>query len=722
MNPGGSTTTYRFEYLDEGSLEANLAAGRDPFAGAALAPAGGPGLVGAGSTPVAVGQHLTNLAPDTAYRYRLLVVNAKGETAFGAVHPFGTETASNVFELLDHRGWELVSPVDKRGGAIQGPGAIFGGGVFQAAAGGGAMTYSSLDAFAGAQGSPTGSQYLSVLGAGGWSTGNISTPLVSGSYGDEPDGVPYRLFSTDLATALLSGGERCRGDAGGECPVVNPPLPGSGAPPGYRDYYRRSATGGFESLLKASDLTHTSLGPTQFELQLAGATPDQAHVVVSSCAALAADAIEVAAPGGCDPTAQNLYVWSGAGLSAVNLLPGEPTATPGASLAAPAGAISADGSRIYFAHGEGLYLREGGTTKLVDESPTGPKFEAASTDGAVAYVLDEGILYRYLAATGTLTGLTAGGAVEGVLGLTPDGRRVFYAEPGGLYMGEGATRTKIAAGASVANWPPATGAARVSADGRYLLFLSTEELTGYPSEGDPEVFLYGPFGSVTAAVRCVSCDPSGERPAGGASVPGAIANGTFAAYKPRVLAADGSRVFFDSEDSLVPQDTNGRLDVYEWEMSGGGTCVRPGGCLQLISTGRSAQASTFLDASVDGADAFFLTSESIYPIDPGSYDVYDARVGGGFTLPSAPVTCEGDACQVLPSAPEDPTPATLTPNPGNPPLATKNAKPKKHKKKHKQKRRHKKNRKHGKKGSKAGKHKQKHRRKGRKGRGRKGGR
>jgi hypothetical protein len=32
------------------------------------------------------------------------------------------------------------------------------------------------------------------------------------------------------------------------------------------------------------------------------------------------------------------------------------------------------------------------------------------------------------------------------------------------------------------------------------------------------------------------------------------------------------------------------------------------------------------------------------------------------------ILCEGDSCQSLPPEPEDPTPGTLVPNPGNPPL------------------------------------------------------
>jgi hypothetical protein len=699
VNPEGSSTVYRFEYLDEASYQANVAASRDPFASASLAPTSGKALVGGGSTPVPVSQRLGALAPSTAYRYRLRASNVAEdgvteEVAYSVTRPFGTEAATNAFELLDHRGWEMVSPTEKNGGAIQAPGSIFGGGLFQAAVGGGSITYSSLDAFgAGAQGAPSGSQYLSALGASGWTTANITTPLLSGSYGDEPEGVPYQLFSPSLATALLSNGERCRGEAGGECPVANPPLPGSGAPAGYRDYYLRTSSGAFESLLTAGDLLRTTLSASQFELRLVAATPGLDHAVLSSCAALAPGATEVAAPGGCDPAGQNLYEWSGGELALINVLPGESTGTPGATIGATSGAISTDGSRVYFRVGDVLYLREDGATRLVDESATGAEFEGASSDGAFAYILDGGDLYRYVAASENLTALTTGGEVEGVLGASPDGSRVFYEEPGGLFVWEGTGATRVAAGASASDWPLATGTARVSADGRHLLFLSDEELTGYPNEGDPEVFLYGPPGSAPAALVCVSCNPTGEAPRGGSSIPGTVSNGSgsgaFVDYKPRVLSADATRVFFDSRDALVPHDTNNRQDVYEWEAGGVDTCGQAGGCIQLISTGRSGEDSTFLDASADGSDAFFLTSESIDPSDPGSYDVYDTRVGGGFTVPTSLIPCDGDACQVLPEAPEDPTPGTLTPNSGNPPLpnagVSTTKKKKKKKKQHKKK-------------------------------------
>ena len=80
-----------------------------------------------------------------------------------------------------------------------------------------------------------------------------------------------------------------------------------------------------------------------------------------------------------------------------------------------------------------------------------------------------------------------------------------------------------------------------------------------------------------------------------------------------------------------------------------------------------ATGAGFLDASVNGSDAFFLTDSSLAFGDPGSFDVYDAREGGGFPTPPNFIACEGDACQPLPEAPEDPTPGTLVPNAGNPP-------------------------------------------------------
>jgi hypothetical protein len=710
INPNGSPTKYLFEYISDAGFQANLAAGREEFFGAGKVPPSPTGI-GSGTSFTEWTNKIEFLAPSTVYHYRAVASNGAGTTV-GTPHTLTTELPTNVIPPLDNRGWEMVSPIDKNGGSIQGPGESFGGGVFQAAAAGGALTYSSIASFGSdPQGAPVASQYLAHRNGDGWSAENITTPLLSGSYGDRPDGVPYQLFSTDLSRGLLLNGQRCRGSEG-ECPVANPPLPGSGAPPGYMNYYLRdNGSGDFGALLRAPDIAGLAVGPAQFELSLAGATSDLAHVVLSSCAALTADATEIAAPGGCDPAAQNLYEWGSGGLELLNLLPGETAGEPGAELGAQSGAISSDGSRVYWTENGNLYLREGAQTKQVDEAQGGGgAFETAAANGSVAFFSKEGHLFRYVAATNTATDLTAPGAeVLGVLGASADGSRVYYGSAAGVELRREGTTTELAAGATAAaaaNYPPATGTARVTPDGSHLAFLSSAELTGYENFGFQEVFLYGPPpGGGAATLTCASCNPTGERPNGAASIPGAVANGTGSTatrvYKPRALTDDGSRVFFDSSDVLAGQDSNLRPDVYEWEASGIGGCARADGCVGLVSSGRSREPSLFIDASADGTDVFFLTEYSLVPQDPGSYDLYDFRENGGFPVPPTPIPCEADACQSLPAAPEDPTPGTLVPNSGNPALRFSKRHHKHRKRRHKKKnagKKHRHEKGHGKKG------------------------
>ncbi len=138
INANGLSTTYRFEYIGDTAYQANLAAEppRDGFFGAAKAPPGGASGIGSGTTNFEAIQHITGLAPLAVYHYRPVATNSAG-TTLGPAHTLGAEAATSVFSLPDGRGWEMVSPVDKNGGAIQGFGASFGGGVFQAAVPGG---------------------------------------------------------------------------------------------------------------------------------------------------------------------------------------------------------------------------------------------------------------------------------------------------------------------------------------------------------------------------------------------------------------------------------------------------------------------------------------------------------------------------------------------------------------------------------------------------------
>jgi hypothetical protein len=579
--------------------------------------------------------------------------------------------------LPDSRGWEMVSPVEKNGGRIDPPRTIAKGGVLQAAAQGGAITYSSASSFAGGTGAPIGSQYIGSRTSSGWLTQNITQPLFSGSFHFDEGGVPYRLFSQDLSRALMLNGDRCRTAEASECPVANPPLPGTDAPPGFEDYYLREGSS-FEALIGASDVAGRGLDPSSFEVRLEGATPDLSAVVLGSCSALTDEAID-----GCGANASNLYLWreSTGNLTLLNT-------APGARLAAQAGAIAEEGNRVYLEVTQDgfLVLREGATSHAASAGPA--RFQTASTDGQIAYYTEAEHLHRYDAATHSATDLTPSGPpVSGVLGAAADGSVVYFQDEAGLERWSEGTTTTIAPGAAAADPSSylvpevlgAVGAARVSADGTKLLFTSKQKLTGYDNtdkvtnQPDTELFLYG---AGTSSLKCLSCNPKGKRPIGPSTIPGAVANGvSFAAYKPRALSADGKRVFFTSADALVTGDSNsqpvtgaGVPDAYQWEAQGEGSCALAAGCLAILSGGALPQGATFADASQDGSDAYFLTEASLLPTDPGQMDLYDAKVSGGFPEPQPQIPCEGDACQVLPSVPNEPSLATLAKGAGNPPV------------------------------------------------------
>jgi hypothetical protein len=140
-------------------------------------------------------------------------------------------------------------------------------------------------------------------------------------------------------------------------------------------------------------------------------------------------------------------------------------------------------------------------------------------------------------------------------------------------------------------------------------------------------------------------------------------------FLTRNLSPDGNRVFFESDDALLPTDTNGKTDVYEWEAEGKGSCETEGGCIYLISSGRSTDPSWFGDASESGDDVFIFTTQQLVPDDRDRLaDVYDASVDGGLASQHAlaPPTCSTSACQANPPPPPDQTPASASfKGPGN---------------------------------------------------------
>lgn len=308
-------------------------------------------------------------------------------------------------------------------------------------------------------------------------------------------------------------------------------------------------------------------------------------------------------------------------------------------------AVSSDGSAVYF-------------------TATGKRLTSTAPEG--------GGLYRY----DTVTHKTTYVAPSGGYPALHEPQHAWYASILGL---------RSVAGLSVSANYYATG------DGQFLIFPSSQNITGYDPGGRPELYRYHyePESVSGGSIVCVSCNPNGSPPSYGSTFTrSALTGDDPAGGTPRSISENGQYVFFDTQESLLPADTNGKVDVYEWHEDP----VSHDGTISLITTGQDTSDSFFLDSSPDGRNVFFGTHSQLVPADQDNQgDLYDARIEGGFPAPLGPGPCEGDACDNPPPAPSDPTP-TLLPSVGGgnllgvvpPPVvkksAVKCAKPKKLKK------------------------------------------
>jgi len=76
VDPGGAAAAWHFQYLPDAEYEANLAAGREAFSGAASAPS--PGQAPTTTVAGEVSWQLTGLVPSTPYRLRAVAENEAG--------------------------------------------------------------------------------------------------------------------------------------------------------------------------------------------------------------------------------------------------------------------------------------------------------------------------------------------------------------------------------------------------------------------------------------------------------------------------------------------------------------------------------------------------------------------------------------------------------------------------------------------------------------------
>ena len=586
-----------------------------------------------------------------------------------------TASTAQAAGLPDGRAYELVTPANNDNDAPYLRAGIFGG--YQAAGTGNAFSYPSLETFPGSQ--SVGLSFLSTRSSSGWTATNVLPPqtVTTGALCGASDGAVG--YSSDMSKVLLADGA----SSANGCPTHLDPLPGvnpATEPQGTQNLYVSNLTSGTYQLVDPIPVTGLSADAT-----FLGGSTDLSHVVFAEAAQLTSDA-----PGG---GASNLYEWvSGSGVSLVTEVPTSGASCTGAACTATTGsiasasgvlpyhAVSDDGTNVFFTANGNLYDRHDATsptanTTQIDASVGGGgQFLAASADGSKVYFTTAGSnLYEYDSSTNpaTVTNLTPAGvsAIDGLAGISDDGSYIYFvgnttSGPPTLYVSHnGGTPTVITAldPSDSGDWNGF--AARASSNGQFLVFNSIDQLTGFDntdantSSPDDEIFIYD---AADGSTKCASCF-------GGAPVGNTLIDVTQTSGIPdqstTILAryvSDTGQVFFDTPNALLPNDTDGTSDVYEYE----------NGQVSLLSNGADPQGARYTDSTADGSNVYFATVEPLVPqdVDAGAYSVYDARVGGGFPFSPPAPPCQGEGCKPSPTpAPAAPTAASITfSGPGNP--------------------------------------------------------
>jgi hypothetical protein len=395
--------------------------------------------------------------------------------------------------------------------------------------------------------------------------------------------------------------------------------------------------------------TRISTGPTggngNFDATFAGASADGTRVFFYTT--------EPLAPGDTD-TASDIYGRAGGTTTRISTGPSGGNSNDSASFLG----ASADGTRVFFLTFERLeaadtdleydiYERFGETTTRISTGPAGgngphsANFNGVTADGTrVLFMTRESLLADdtdtgctngggcwdvYERSGGTLTRISTGlGGGNGSFdasfdGATADLTRVFFSTAEPLEAGDtdaridlyerfGGTTTRISTGPTGGNGDFTTFFGGASADGTRVLFRTYEPLE--TADTDARIDLYERFGGTTTRI---STGPTGG-------------NGNFDVTFRRGASADGTRVFFETQEPLVAGDsddcpyTTGCVDIYE----------RFNGTTTLISTGPAGgngpYGAGFSSASADGTRVFFETFESLVAGDTGAQDVYAAVV------------------------------------------------------------------------------------------------
>ena len=668
VNPNGLSSSYHFEWTtDQHWQETHIS---DPAHVYDHRIPSFERQLGGGNVAVIAQDTISGLEEASVYHFRVVAFNSAGTTD-GPDQQLGTLDSCG---LPDGRCYELVSPPDKGPAGVVTP--IHTTGSPQVAPDGNSVVFPYLNPDNATAGG--GLMYLGKRSEAGWSSTQLNPPSlvpvqVASVFADSLAPGQVLFNSPDLSCSIVSSYSQLTAD-----------VPDSDTEFGLRNMFSRDAGGAYRLITTPVPSSPSVVGKlAEAKFGFVGAAPDCRRVYFSpdyqylpgnpsglyeSDDGTVRDAGIL--PDGSTPPGGHLN----------SLGTGQYVAS------AEGNAVSEDGSKLFFTTAsnepatsgkQAIFMRKNGAPPSVEitkrqggaNNSLGSRFGKASTDGShVFFISTYGLtptssvgpaeacssfaagvakacdLYDYDTATGTLSDVSAnagGGAVQSVLASSKEGKRVYFTALGQLVAGKGRTYAENTAAPVAANRTAnvylseegtlryvttagvgALGNVTTTPGGKYLLFTSSENVTGYESGGKSEVYLYF---AATEEIQCASCRQDGQ--------PAAASVETSPRSAPE-LSEEG-RVFFVSGEVLAPGGVQGTRNVYEWQH----------GQVFLLVAGQGKEADTgkelLYGVSPSGDDVFFSTSVKLDPHDIDTVtDLYDARVGGGFAPPpTPPVPC-----------------------------------------------------------------------------------
>jgi hypothetical protein len=754
INPSGFGTSYRFEWGPTSAYGHVLPTEFEP-------------VVGAGERAVRVSGTISGLSPGSTYHYRIV-----GRSELGTVaSPDEILETLNSCGLPEGRCDEVVSR--REAGPVAIPGEFLSQFElhYQAKTSGPGLAYPVE------QGYPDGTHggevlYRGLRGSAEWESTQMTPPLTGpDELGEQSTNGPVWWISNDLSCGFLQSNRLLTSD----------PATRLVSEYGNNNLYRFNANGSYTAVTNlAPENPEEKPEVLPPSVRAVGASQNCAKTAFLAfykwpgVPAVGDEPLyewedgelrsvgKVPGPGGGEVEVEAYPGWLGGGSEYINQ-----------------NVVSEDGSRVFFSaerqvgnnpaeeHTEGVFVRiDGRETRDLSLSETsipdqGAQYQWATPDGSKVYFLaNAGLtdetsssgtdLYEYDLETEELADVSvdeeaSGAEVGGFVSGAADGSRVYFVARGQLVPGYGNTYAQNVAEGTFSIYSESEGeytyvgqveddrnqlphtvlneqtewSSQATPDGRYMLFESGQDITGYESgRNRPEVFLYDAEKGSEGTI-CLSCRQDGM-PSVAPVLPEALRYALLGPdvnnqlHQPHLLVEREGRpiVFFSSPDPLAPGAVVGQNNVYEWSH---------GQVFRLAGAEAGQQAPYPIDghfaqpvgASDNASDVYFSTPENLSWEDGDRrISVYDARIGGGYQQPPPPsspceATVEG-SCHA-PSQQGTSTPGAVTPNisgePNNPPKKKQPQKKKKQKKHGKKKHAKKKSKgkKHGQKGKKQSK-------------------